>query len=204
MSAVAPEPINSELLWRSDDEDDGHIPLQAVFQKLIAMPPIVFIMVILLGRDKSSMFRWIDDSSTCHLLKWWTTRLTIPFVVLMRPGNASRDDEVAEVDPWWRFGPVTAQRAVFFKMMLYESYADGTCAICVELYDMDTYRALPCKHVFCRDCVDLWSAAGNGSMFLHCPICRDPVIKTDGERLTRLADMYPPLLRTRSLSTRWS
>ncbi len=39
------------------------------------------------------------------------------------------------------------------------------CPICME--EVREHRILPCKHVFCKDCINRWLVSKNS-----CPVCR--------------------------------
>ena len=53
---------------------------------------------------------------------------------------------------------------------------ESTCAICLSNFEPnDSICQLECtyKHIFHRQCLDLWLQKQNES----CPICRDPITK---------------------------
>ena len=48
---------------------------------------------------------------------------------------------------------------------------ETTCIICYEDYaDQDIIKELPCKHYFCKKCVDKWLIKT-----MNCPLCRKVV-----------------------------
>ena len=47
----------------------------------------------------------------------------------------------------------------------------STCQICIEIYNAgDSIVQLPCRHIFCKNCIFTWLKAK-----VTCPSCRDDV-----------------------------
>merc|ERR1740130_1469879 len=55
------------------------------------------------------------------------------------------------------------------------SSVEMTCPICLSDFDEeDEVRVLPCKHYFCKACIDEWLAVNS-----TCPTCRTNILTAD-------------------------
>jgi hypothetical protein len=54
---------------------------------------------------------------------------------------------------------------------------DHRCPICFEDLKGEKVCLTPCKHVFCRGCLERWFDKNLGDIFFPCPVCRKEIHK---------------------------
>ena len=137
--------------------------------------------------------RWCAVIVAATFAELPSTNSTASFVVMcsriiLREANFSPEDyeRLLQLDNAISSGPKPATESQITSCPVHkfsprrasdDSKGDSTgCVICLQNYVKgDERRTLPCKHMFCVDCIDKWLRLHNS-----CPICKTPITITTG------------------------
>ena len=116
--------------------------------------------------------------------------MTICFWKLLRDAGADsrRVAHALATLPTLRFKPKAAARE---PLLGSDDDVSESCAICLSEYEEgEELRALPCKHVFRRECIDSWISRQGISA--TCPLCKQLIVASLQEAASSSADASAP------------